>query len=291
MTLPNFLVIGAGKAGTTSLYEYLGEHPQIFVSAIKETNFFAWHAKHPGARAWGGNPRRALPIRDLAAYTALFDDVGDETAIGEVSPLYLESLTAPASIRETLPDVKLIASLRQPVDRAYSGYAMEVRPDEVRPTLREAMRPESDLIQGGFYHALLQRYTALFPESQMLVILFEDLISQPLPTMSRIYRFLGVDPEFAPAVGVRHNPGGVPKNRLFDALLTARGLRPLLEPVVPNFLRRAAMKLRSRNIEKAPPLSPALHAELTELFREDILALQDFLGRDLSSWLAPRSPE
>ena len=111
MTLPNFLIIGAPKAGTTSLYSYFREHPAIFMPELKEPRFFGYE---------GQGDRIRFPVRTLEEYTALFDGVTTETAIGEATPHYLVYPVAAQRIRDLIPGVRLIASLRDPVDRAYS---------------------------------------------------------------------------------------------------------------------------------------------------------------------------
>ena len=285
MTLPNFVVIGAGKAGTTSLYQYLREHPQVYMSPIKETNFLAYDPEQPGELVWGGPPRTGFAIVDLESYRALFAGVTEEIAIGEASPLYLDSLTAPGRIRDTLPDVRLIACLRQPADRAYSAYSMGPPPGQPQPSVREALRPDSEMVQQGFYHALLGRYFDLFDRERIEVILFDDLQARPLETMQGIYRFLGVDDRFEPDIDVRHNPSGRARSRLLHAVITSRALRSALEPFVPERLRRAALRIRNHNLQPVPPLPTDLRRELTDLYREDILRLQELIQRDLSHWL------
>lgn len=128
MRLPNFLIIGAAKSGTSSLYRYLMEHPQVFMSPVKEPNFFALE----GEQIDFSNPAMAEQVlpklaTDLDAYRTLFQDVQHEQAIGEASSWYLHSTRAPVRIRRHIPEAKLIAILRNPAQRAYSGYRMNVR--------------------------------------------------------------------------------------------------------------------------------------------------------------------
>src|SRR5918997_468574 len=118
MTLPNFLIIGAMKSGTTALYYYLEQHPQIYMSPVKEPNFFC----SGGQEGW-----ESKSVTRIRAYQYLFKDVSDEKAIGEASHCYLYEPQAVARIQEHLPDAKLVAILRNPVDRAYSHFLHMVR--------------------------------------------------------------------------------------------------------------------------------------------------------------------
>ena len=126
MVLPNFLIIGAAKSGTTSLYSYLNQHPQVYFSPFKEPRFFALEGKEVNYQG----PSQVVnqkAINTIDEYEKLFAGVTDEVAIGEASTLYLYSPEAPAKIKQYIPQVKLIAILRNPIDRAYSGYCHLVR--------------------------------------------------------------------------------------------------------------------------------------------------------------------
>jgi hypothetical protein len=124
MTMPNFLIIGAAKSGTTSLHHYLKQHPQVYMSQIKEPSFFAFEGTKPAIpgpwKRWAAHNF----ITDIQAYRSLFQGVSDEVAIGEASTIYLVHPTAPQRIRHYVPDAKLIAILRDPAERAYSNYRM-----------------------------------------------------------------------------------------------------------------------------------------------------------------------
>src|SRR5262249_39324802 len=134
VVLPNFFVIGAPKAGTTSLYEYVAQHPDVYMSPVKEPAYFK--PRHPP----GGED--AEPEDRLAAYVALFDGVAGEHVVGEATPSYLQSASAAARIRDAVPDARLVAVLRNPVDRAYSGYSMRVQQGTEDRTFVEAMDVE-----------------------------------------------------------------------------------------------------------------------------------------------------
>lgn len=305
MTMPNFLVIGAQKAGTTSLYYYLGQHPQIYMSPVKEPNFFA-------AEGETSDPHDPN-VTSIEAYRRLFKGVSDETAIGEVSPWYLYSQNAPERIKHYLPDAKLIAILRNPIERAYSQFLHFVREgrehhtDFVRALREEEIRVRDNLAAGrdadrgahgayvsrGFYYAQLKRYLELFDRDQIKIILSEDLSSDPSGVLQDVFRFLEVDKTILPATSAKHNVSGVPKNRVLHAFLAKpHALKRLYRPLKPHLpsglrLRLAGVLagLNDKNTVGTPRLPPEARQRLIEVYRDDILQLQELLQRDLSRWL------
>src|SRR5215210_5286768 len=127
LTLPNFIIVGAAKAGTTALYWYLSEHPAVYMSPVKETFYFAYGVDEAGRLLYGDPEVHRFPVKTLREYEALFAAAGDASAIGEASPIYLECPQSAGRIRELIPAARIVASLRQPVDRAYSDYIMYLR--------------------------------------------------------------------------------------------------------------------------------------------------------------------
>lgn len=286
MPLPTFLIIGAAKSGTTSLYEYLGQHPEVFMSEIKEPKYFAWDAERPSARPWPGYPVQAHEVVDEDAYQALFAGASNEKARGEASVIYLESLFAPDRIRAELPPgVKLIVSLRQPAERAYSDYLMAVRRGW-DGSLAEGLAPEQHRVQVGFYHRLLSRYYELFPAEDIKVLIFEEWREDPLSTISELSEFLGVGAGFEPRIGQRHNVGGLPRRKwLHKQMLLRTGWRRTLLKFTPKPLRRLGRWVYYNNLEHPGPMPAEVRRELTGLYRPDIVELQKLIGRDLSAWL------
>lgn len=122
LTLPNFIIIGAGRSGTTSLYNYLGQHPDVFMSPVKKTGFFAWRGEPPDYTKGMVDLARAYSIRNLDEYTALFADAGAAKAIGEATPRYLFVRNTAARILAVLPDARLVVVLRNPIKRAFASY-------------------------------------------------------------------------------------------------------------------------------------------------------------------------
>tara|TARA_Y100001934_G_scaffold154029_1_gene184623 strand:+ start:864 stop:1739 length:876 start_codon:yes stop_codon:yes gene_type:complete len=286
MTLPNFLIVGEIKAGTSSVYEYCAAHPQIFMSPVKETRFFSHEKGHFG---------RHGRITTLEEYADLFDGVTDETAIGEASPQYIHSLNAAQRIRQLLPDVKLIASIRNPVDRIYSEYVMSVRAREEEREFIEMFREDSKsgawAIESSFPYANLKRYYDLFDASQIKVVLFDNLKAQPETVVAEIFEFLGVDSAFIPDTTQIYNKGGIPKNQALHSSLvwlrrsTAGRARSIAKTVLPKSLFTSARKRYEENLQKAPSLTQEQRQEVTDFYRDDLLKLEQLVGRDLSGWL------
>jgi len=304
MTLPNFLIIGAMKSGTTSLYHYLKQHPQIYMSSIKEPNFFALEGSNLEFNGAEGKERiqrwvKRESVTSIEEYRALFRRAANETAIGEASPMYLYSPEAPYRIRHYVPEAKLITILRNPVERAYSAFLYMTRDGrEPLSEFSQALQAEESRMRGnwewiwhyrhlGFYYTQLKRYFDVFDRNQIKVYLYEDLRGGLPRVMQDIFRFLEVDESFVPDTSLRHNVSGIPKNGLLPSLIFRRNpIKAALRPLFPQVLRqRLSGSLRSQYLVEAPPLAPEVRTELLEAYREDVLKLESLIERDLSGWL------
>lgn len=302
--LPNFLIVGTAKAGTTSLYHYLRQHPDVFMPDVKEPRYFAY-AEDPPPMNGPGDVRTnaaAGAVYTFAAYRRLFTAATAETAVGEASPNYLYSETAARRIHEHLgAGVRLIALLRDPVERAYSHFLHLVRSG--REPLRDfaaALDAEPERIaagwewswhyvQMGLYHAQLTRYLNYFERDRLTVYRFEDFAADPVALTQDVFRVLGVDDAFVPDTSLHFEKSGVPKSERFQRFLLNpdHWLRRLSRYVLPEAVReRILLRMKNVNLEK-PPLSPEVRARLVDTYREDVLRLQALIGRDLSAWLAP----
>jgi hypothetical protein len=300
---PNFLIIGAAKSGTTAIWHYLRQHPQIYLSPRKHTRFFAYESEDPGFN--GPAPTRpTMPyaIADVEAYHALFEGATDETAIGEASHSYLYRPDTAERIRRYAPDMKLIAILRDPAERAYSNYEQMVRNGRERigdfdlalrkeqERLRDNWWPEFHYVQVGLYHAQLKRYFDLFERDQIKVYLYEDLGSDALGMVQDVFRFVGVDDAFVPETAVRYNASGLPRNRVLHLLLQElRRVRPIAQRRLPKQqyqrLLRVGSVVHNRNLAKTRLPAEKRRRVIDTYFREDILRLEGLIQRDLSAWL------
>ena len=297
MTMPNFLILGAPKAGTTALYRYLKEHPQVYMSPIKEPKFFALEGEKIDFR--GPYDWKKDYITDIETYCALFKEVSDEVAIGEASPWYLHISKAPERIQHHIPDARLIAILRDPVERAYSQFLSLVRQGlEPLTDFAQAMEAEEDRIrnnwsprwhykQRGFYYAQLKHYFDLFDRSQIRVYLHEDFKTNSISVMQDIFRFLDVDDTFVPDTSQKHNMTYIHRNKVLHKLLKEQNpLKSILKPLISSSLREGIKtNLTTLNIGKRPQIQPKVREQFIQEYREDILKLQELIQRDLSAWL------
>jgi hypothetical protein len=275
MPLPNFLVIGAAKAGTTSLYHYLRAHPDIYMSPIKEPRYFS--------RDIPGTTR--APIRTRRAYEKLFAAVTTQHAIGEASPQYLYSIEAPSRIGEELGEPKLIVSLRNPADRAYSSYLGRVRSGDELGGVEEAMRPGTYYFETSLYYPKLRRYFDRFDRSKIKVILFDDLIAETHSVMRALYEFLDVDPSFEEFAPVRHNKAEVPRSLWMNFIVcqATKAWRTIVPDSFPGFgLSARAQRML---VVAPPPLSPEIRRRMLEEFREDIERTSALIDIDLTRWV------
>ena len=268
---PNFLVIGASRSGTTWIDKNLRDHPSVYLPPIKELHFFD-----------------SRYDRGIEFYESFFDGWRGEPAVGEVTPDYLHGQFSPYDIprliHQHLPDVKLIASLRNPVDRLYSEFwNVKARDPRNAPlSFEEKLAQRPEFIREGFYFEHLQRFLEYFPRERMLILLYDDLVADPHAFMQRIYTFLGVDPEF------RSDFEPVRVNRATGKRRLARSRALWLGCRVLSRLRfhRAAEALHRINSVSIPEMNPDTRARLIELYRPHNERLEKFLGRDLSHWSA-----
>ncbi len=301
MTMPNFLLIGAMKAGTTAIYRFLMQHPQIYMSPIKEPKFFALENHPLDFRGPGDRARMQRHARtSLESYRALFQGASTQSAIGEASTLYLYSPEAPARIRRYVPGMKLIAVLRHPVERAYAAYLHMVKQGlEPFEDVRVALQAEDQRVldhwapdnwhyrRKGFYGAQLERYLALFDREQVRTYLYEEFCARPVAVLQDMFRFLEVDACFVPDVSLRYNADGIPRSKHLQRFLNDPSrLKRYLEAGLPETLRaRIGLAVRRWNLVR-PALDRDVRRQLLEGYREDSLKLQDVIRRDLSAWLS-----
>jgi Sulfotransferase family len=297
--LPNFLVIGAQKA-TTSLFHYLRQHPDVYMNS-KDPRFFAFEGagpdsvRGPGAR----DIMTRKTVTHIEGYRALFAGVRAEKAVGETSPIYLYVPHAADRIKHYVPNAKLIAVLRHPVERAYSAYLLLARYGLERLGFSEALRQEPARIADrwhpiwhyrsrGFYHAQLSRYYRRFDKEQIGVYLYDDLTEDPVGTTQSVFRFLDIYDGFVPDTSRSYDDvASVPRSRAFERFLRRPSpLKTALEPLLPQGFRDGVRaRLHHGNLTQPPPLPHDAREELAEDYREDVFKLQELLGRDLSGWV------
>lgn len=265
---PNFLVIGAPRAGTTWIERNLRHHPEVFLPVRKELHFF---------------DRDENFARGIEHYRAYFDDADQAKAVGEATPDYLHHPLAPTRIKAHLGDVKLIVSLRDPVERAYSRYwnSRGKFAENAGLTFEEKLERKPQFIYEGYYFDHLSRYLELFDRSRLLCLLFDDLKADGAAFMRTVYDFLEIDPSPAAASsGSAVNAAASKKrNGKSRILFYLRGAASRLK------LETLADKLDAANRSPIPPVDPQTRRLLLrEHYLPQIEALEDLLGRDLGAW-------
>jgi hypothetical protein len=293
VALPTFVIGGARKSGTTALWAFLAEHPQVWMSRLKEPHFLTRDANRPAPGVTIIGASKALThSRGIDWYEALFAEGASLPARGEASTSYLVAPDAPEIVERLLPGLKVIFVLRNPVDRAYSDYWHQVKRGHRVPPFAAVLEDHPvlrHLLYTGRYAEHLTRWRASLGDERLHVVLFDDLRSDPAGTYQGICRFIGVDDTFAPDFAVEHNPHGEPANELLQRVLVRTTYRRW--KFLPGLLRRPARRLREalrqRNLRRAtyPPLPDDMRARLLTYFDEDI-AYVEALTRPLPEWRA-----
>jgi Sulfotransferase domain len=287
---PNFFIVGAAKAGTSSLYAYLRQHPQVYMSAVKEPHFFSQIEPSDGQHY------RMRTTTDRESYLKLFRKANGALAVGEASPSYLWDERAPHRIREQVPEARIIMVLRDPIERAHSHYLMNVRENTQPLPFYEALREDQSkpnkswttanlYVELGQYASQVERYLGLFGPERLLVLMFEDLKRDPATLVRRTARFLGVDEgpvaDMELGIGNPYNAYALPRGGLARGLYRSLWMRNLARYTVPQWLR---WKLRDQVLMR-PAEKPAMDARALEALRGvyagDVEKLEGLLGRPL----------
>ena len=312
MPLPNFLIIGAAKSGTTSLFNYLAQHPDVFMSPVKEPNYFALcegpiNLRGPVDEASMFRLMHRKSVTRLDAYEALFAHAAGHKAIGEASPRYLYAPQAPAAIARRLGALRLIAILRDPAERAYSHFVMN-RHRGVEPcaSFADALAAEDERVADGWdwdwhyvrlgrYAAQLERYLDHFDRVQVRICLYDDLRRDPQRLLQDLFDFLGIEASFVADVSTRHKAALSASDDRFTRLAFApenTWLGRLAYRVVPSPVGRAAQDLLQTLAGRlpgaaVPPMTAEVRQRLVAQLSEDTLRLERLIERDLSAWRRP----
>jgi hypothetical protein len=301
MPYPNFIIIGAAKCGTSALFAQLSEHPDVFACRVKEPRFFAFEGQPlrftgPGDD-WSIN---RASVTDRGDYLALFDGSNGYSAIGEASPMYLQSSEAPARIHHQVPNARLIAILRDPTQRAYSDFLARRRNGtEPITDFMSALRAEEDrrrrhwsphafYLDKGRYYTYLKPYYDLFDRRKLMVVFYEDMCRDPVGTFRGVCEFLGIDSDFVPDVATRYAASGNPRSlaaqRVLNSARRSVLLRAIARPIPQRQLRRAYARIQNRNLADAGPIPGDAQRFLKAAYRPEIQGIATLTGRDLTSW-------
>ncbi len=291
--LPNFLVVGAQKAGTTSLHHFLQAHPEIYLPEQKETKFFVHDRFYEkGIRHY---EQTYFSARQL------------QLAVGEVDPDYMYCEQSAHRIAKDLDisTLKLIFIFRNPVDRAFSQYLMNYRRGHEALRFEEAIAAESSRIQQGhmdnlrysyatrgLYFKQLERFLKYVDATRIHCLLSDDLESAPMDVVRQVFEFLGVDADFCPSnIEERFHQATVPRSAFLARSLAGKGRgRYLLRHLIPSATIRTYLRERAASLNQTRNsrivLDDRMRRQLVEFFRDGNTRLGAFLGRDLSHWSA-----
>ncbi len=302
MALPEVYVIGAPKAGSTAVHAALATHPALHMSNPKEPKYWMCADRPPPRQSGPGDAHsRQEWIWQRDRYEALFADAPEGALLGESTPFYLWDLVAQARLLHAVPRARLIAVVRDPVDRAYSNWThlwcdgYEPVGDFVAATELEAERiaagwaPFWRYLDLGRYGQQLEHLYRLADRSQVLVIRYRELVDRPTVTLDLIARFLDIDPYgFGEVRGenVSAWAGRSATNQLLRGAVRAGAWSGQFAP--PQVWRRAERPLRSllrRGSAQRPSLTPAQRAAVQRHFVDDVVLLSDLTGHDFRDWL------
>ncbi|MBD0823865.1 sulfotransferase family protein [Aestuariibaculum marinum] len=279
---PNFLIIGSNKGGTTSLFQYLTAHPEVFKPTIKEPMFFNYYDN----QGEDGNFRAQLVIKSLESYNKLFEGSELFKAAGESSTSYLANPYCAKHIYDFNPSMKIIAVLRNPIERAFSNYLMYVRWGDEKRNFSKALKDElegKELPQGkqyiylGYYLQALEVYKKQFGTEQLRVYLNEDLKHSPYETYKDICNFIGVNDDFVPDFSRRYNT---------NDKVDIRPVYKMLRYLDDKYAYTKCLPYRiKKHIYKKPVIKQRDKALLLSIYKSEIESLSNFLNRDLSHWL------
>ncbi len=287
---PNLFIVGAGKSGTTSLHDYLGQHPEIFMSPEKEPMYFF------------NLDLRYLGVLNKGDYLKLFQKANGEKVIGESSSMYLSSESAAKDIKAFAPDAKIIIMLRDPLEMMHSLHSQNIyNGDEDLLDFRTALETDPlsrkgvkrshytqvlepiDYLARGKYTAQVKRYFEAFGRQNVEVIIYDDFKKDTQGTYQLTLKFLGVDPTFKAEFTIQ-NP-----NKRVKHLFLRKVSRSLLKPfpglkgIFPMSLQNKAREFLF-TIEQRKPIDAQYEKELRGVFIDEIIQLENLLGKDLHSW-------
>jgi hypothetical protein len=286
---PNFFIVGAQKAGTTSLYFYLKKIPGVYMSPLKEVFYFAPHAVQNNI---------ADVIRDKKEYLKLFESARGYTAVGEATPFYLLDPDAPKLIHQTVPHARIIMILRDPIERAYSNYLMKMKYSGMKSSFydelmrdyksQEKLFGRSQLyVEFGMYYEQVKRYFDIFGREQVKVIIFEEFIQHPEQTVNEVLDFLGVNYAIT-EIREQHNPYSVPRSPIalwifaFFRKLRTKNIKfyKILALLPDSMVESIPEKILFKRKQK-PKIEAKAVKFLQEIYCDDVIRLESLLGRSL----------
>ena len=284
----DFFIVGAPKAGTTSLYHYLSEHPQIEMSSQKEPDYFSDKAINEQGMYYGKNR-----VNTLDKYESLF--VQKESVVyGEASVSYLFYDNVAEDIKKYNPNAKIIIMLRNPIERAFSHYLMDYRLGLISDSFENIIAKKSkhrnahlfyqQYIEVSKYATQIQRYLDFFEKESILFIDYEDFKKNVSKTVGKVYDFLNISTEFAADINTKYNTFTMPKNKVIRLIYSFVFLRKILTILFPIYLVKHIRVLLFKS-DKKPELLKETRSLLKKIFNDDIKKLEEVLAKNYSKWI------
>ncbi len=284
----DFFIVGAPKAGTTSLYHYLNEHPQVEMSSQKEPDYFSDKAINEQGMYYGKNR-----VNTLDKYESLF--VQKESVVyGEGSVSYLFYDNVAEDIKKYNPNAKIIIMLRNPIERAFSHFLMDYRLGLIRDSFENVIANKSkhknahlfyqQYIEVSKYTTQIQRYLDFFEKDSILFIDYDDFKKNVSETVDKVYNFLNISTDFAANINTKYNAFTMPKNKIIRFIYSFVFLRKILTFLFPIYLVRNIRGFLFKEDEK-PELLKETRVLLGKIFNDDIRKLEEVLGKDYSKWI------
>jgi Sulfotransferase family len=296
--LPNFVVVGAAKCGTTSLFHYLKQHPDVFLPAKKELHYFAYDQLSKNAGGPGGDRIRAFACATREEYETHYREAGGHVAIGDISPSYFYYAEARERIKAELNGPKIVILLRDPIQKAHSQYMHLVRDNLETLPFFDALMSEPERTASGWtamwryaesslYYQRVRSYLEVFGEERVRIYLFEELSKNPEPVLETLFEFLGVSPRHEVDTGRVYNRSGQPRSRLLADFLTrsnpvTAAARRLLPEDFRDRIKNAMLNL---NTGPKDAIDDRSRAYLRGYFADHVRKLERLLGRELG-WLS-----
>ncbi len=313
MAHPNFFIVGVVKGGTTSLYHYLSQHPDVFMSPIKEVNYFSCedidsrkfskdykHDVNVNLKTFlNSNMEQNIHIAHVENeedYLKLFRNVTDQKAIGEASNSYLLYPSASREIKQKYPNAKIIMMLRNPIERAFSQYIMNLKQGKIlnKDFLNEIQEDDKVENKGwganhqylfiGKYYQQVKRYLEIFDRKQVKIFFYDDYKKDAGRTVKLLFEFLEIDSTINVDTKTKYNEGGSPRFGKLNYFINQFGIISWAKRNLPRSMR-TTFKRYFYSQKEMPVITPKERAWLIEYYKEDVLELSNLLNKDLSHWL------
>ncbi|MCX7551330.1 sulfotransferase family protein [Xanthomarina sp. F2636L] len=297
----NLFIVGAAKSGTTSLYNYLSQHPEIFLPRVKEPNFYS-NAESDNPADYiipkKGKTCHKRMINDKNVYFSLYEEARNQKILADASPSYLWDKDAAKNIYSDFPNTKIIILLRSPIHRAYSHYLMDLKyGHQLENNFKQAILKDQFAepkvwgkahmyLDIGLYYEQVVRYLDVFDKKHVKIIIYEDFIKSTEQYLREIFDFLKIDNSLVNKIDFQkvHNPYVTHRGNISKGFLKYKSKLKVLKHLFPEFLKDYLNKEILYKEAEKPKLKPEDQLFLNNYYKEDIKNLQSLLGIDLSNW-------